>query len=159
MSSEKLTLSYEGFGLAIRELAQSIADSGYKPDAILSIARGGFLIGGALGYALGVKNTLAMSVEFYTGENQRLPVPVVLPPIPKVSDFQGLTILIADDVADTGETLKLVQDFVAPHVKEARSAVLYEKPHSVIKPDYRWQMTDKWINFPWSTLPSVLPNS
>lgn len=159
MSSEKLALSYEGFGLAIRELAQSIADSGFKPDAILSIARGGFLIGGALGYALGVKNTLAMSVEFYTGENQRLPMPVVLPPIPKVSDFQGLRILIADDVADTGETLKLVKDFVAPHVKEARSAVLYEKPHSVIKPDYRWQRTDKWINFPWSTLPSVSPNS
>ena len=159
MSSEKLTLSYEGFGLAIRELAQSIADSGYKPDAILSIARGGFLIGGALGYALGVKNTLAMSVEFYTGENQRLPVPVDLPPIPKVSDFQGLSILIADDVADTGETLKLVQEFVAPHVQQARSAVLYEKPHSVIKPDYSWQKTDKWINFPWSTLPSVSPNS
>lgn len=159
MSSEKLALSYEGFGLAIRELAQSIADSGFRPDAILSIARGGFLIGGALGYALGVKNTLAMSVEFYTGENQRLPMPVVLPPIPKVSDFQGLRILIADDVADTGETLKLVKDFVAPHVKEARSAVLYEKPHSVIKPDYRWQRTDKWINFPWSTLPSVSPNS
>ena len=159
MSSEKLALSYEGFGLAIRELAQSIADSGFRPDAILSIARGGFLIGGALGYALGVKNTLAMSVEFYTGENHRLPMPVVLPPIPKVSDFQGLRILIADDVADTGETLKLVKDFVAPHVKEARSAVLYEKPHSVIKPDYRWQRTDKWINFPWSTLPSVSPNS
>ena len=159
MSSEKLTLTYEGFGLAIRELAQSIADSGYKPDAILSIARGGFLIGGALGYALGVKNTLAMSVEFYTGENQRLSVPVVLPPIPKVSDFQGLSILIADDVADTGETLKLVKDFVAPHVRQARCAVLYEKPHSVIKPDYSWQKTDKWINFPWSTLPSVSPNS
>ncbi|MFM8384115.1 MAG: phosphoribosyltransferase, partial [Actinomycetota bacterium] len=38
-------------------------------------------------------------------------------------------------------------------------AVLYEKPHSVIKPDYSWQKTDKWINFPWSTLPSVSPNS
>ena len=155
MSSDKLTLSYEDFGLAIRELAKSIADSGFKPDAILSIARGGFLIGGALGYALGIKNTLAMSVEFYTGENQRLPVPVVLPPIPKVSDFQGLTILIADDVADTGETLKLVQEFVSPHVKEARTAVLYEKPRSIIKPDYSWHRTDKWINFPWSTLPSA----
>ena len=55
MRIEKETLSYEEFGLAIRELAQSVADSGFKPDAILSIARGGFLIGGALGYALGVK--------------------------------------------------------------------------------------------------------
>ncbi len=159
ISTAKENLSYEEFGHAIRELAQLVANSGFKPDAILSIARGGFMIGGALGYALGVKNTLAMSVEFYTGEDKRLPVPVVLPPIPKVSDFQGLTILIADDVADTGETLKLVQKFVAPHVKQAKSAVLYEKPHSVIKPDYAWQKTDKWINFPWSTLPSVSPNS
>ena len=62
-------------------------------------------------------------------------------------------------MADTGETLKLVQEFVAPHVKEARSAVLYEKPQSVIKPDYAWRKTDKWINFPWSTLPSVSSNS
>ena len=159
MSIEKLTLTYEEFGLAVRELAQTVVDSRFEPDAILSIARGGFMIGGALGYALGVKNTLAMSVEFYTGENQRLAVPVVLPPIPKVSDFQGLKILIADDVADTGETLKLVQEFVAPHVKEVRSAVLYEKPQSVIKPDYAWRRTDRWINFPWSTLPSVSPSS
>jgi len=63
MSEEREKLSYEDFGLAVRELAQSISDSGYEPDIILSIARGGLLIGGALGYALGVKNTFTMSVE------------------------------------------------------------------------------------------------
>lgn len=155
MSSEREKLSYEEFGIAVRELAQVIKDSGYEPDIVLSIARGGLLIGGALGYALGVKNTFTMSVEFYTGVNERLALPVVLPPVPNKVDLTGLKVLVADDVADTGATLKLVREFCAGYVAEVRSAVLYEKPHSVEKPDYAWRHTDKWIEFPWSVQPPV----
>ena len=155
MSIEREKLSYEDFGYAVRELAQAIKNSDYEPDIILSIARGGLLIGGALGYALGVKNTFTMSVEFYTGINERLPLPVVLPPVPNKVDLTGLKVLVADDVADTGATLKLVREFCAGYVAEVRSAVLYEKPHSVEKPDYAWRQTDKWIEFPWSVEPPV----
>lgn len=155
MSHEREKLSYEVFGGAIRELAQTIKDSGYEPDIVLSIARGGLLIGGALGYALGVKNTFTMSVEFYTGVDERLALPVVLPPVPNKVDLTGLKVLVADDVADTGATLKLVREFCAEYVSEVRSAVLYEKPQSVEKPDYSWRQTDKWIEFPWSVLPPV----
>jgi hypothetical protein len=155
MSPERETLSYEDFGSAVRELAQAIKDSGYEPDIVLSIARGGLLIGGALGYALGVKNTFTMSVEFYTGIDERLALPVVLPPIPNKVDLTGLKVLVADDVADTGATLKLVREFCGEYVSEVRSAVLYEKPHSVEKPDYAWRATDKWVEFPWSVLPPV----
>ena len=35
-------------------------------------------------------------------------------------------------------------------VAEVRTAVLYEKSHSVVQCDYVWKRTDKWINFPWS---------
>ncbi len=155
MSPERETLSYEEFGDAVRELAQTIKNSGYEPDIVLSIARGGLLIGGALGYALGIKNTFTISVEFYTGVNERLAIPVVLPPVPNKIDLTGLKVLVADDVADTGETLKLVREFCGEYIAEVRSAVLYEKPHSVEKPDYAWRTTDKWIEFPWSVLPPV----
>ena len=155
MSDEREKLSYEEFGVAVRELAQTIKDAQFEPDIVLSIARGGLLIGGALGYALGVKNTFTMSVEFYTGVNNRLPLPVVLPPVPNKVDLTGLKVLVADDVADTGATLKLVREFCGEYVSEVRSAVLYEKPHSVEKPDYSWRQTDKWIEFPWSVLPPV----
>ncbi len=157
--TEREELSYEGFGVACRELAQSIADSGYRPDIILSIARGGFFLGAGLGYALGVKNAFMMSVEFYTGVDERLPMPVVLPPVPNQVDLSGAVVLIADDVADSGETLKLVTDFCATSVREVRSAVLYEKTRSVITPDYAWKKTDLWINFPWSVAGTVLPTS
>jgi hypoxanthine phosphoribosyltransferase len=114
-------------------------------------------LGGALGYALGVKNTFTMSVEFYTGVNERLAMPVVLPPVPNKIDLTGLKVLVADDVADTGKTLKLVREFCGDYVAEVRSAVLYEKSHSIEKPDYAWRNTDLWIEFPWSVQPPVQP--
>ena len=42
---------------------------------------------------------------------------------------------------------------------DARSAVIYRKPRSVFTPDYCWRETDKWINFPWSVLPVITPES
>ena len=143
-------LTYDDFGRATRELAQEICDSGFAPDIVLSIARGGFFLGAGLGYALGVKNAFIMSVEFYTGVNERLEMPGVLPPVPSKVDLSGAVVLIADDVADSGHTLKMVTEFCAETVHEVRSVVLYEKPETVIRPDYSWKKTDKWIDFPWS---------
>lgn len=150
------TLSWDAFGQASRELAHLIADDGYRPDLILSIARGGLLPAGALSYALNVKNLYVMNVEFYTGVDQRLEMPVMLPPVPNSVDLAGQRVLIADDVADTGETLKLVRDFCAGHVAEARCAVIYEKSRSVVKCEYVWRRTDRWIDFPWSSRPPVV---
>jgi hypothetical protein len=154
--SDREIMTWQLFGVASRNLAQSIADDGYDPDMILSIARGGLLIGGALGYALAVKNTYTMNVEFYTGVDERLEVPRILPPAPDFVDLAHAKILIADDVADTGHTLKSVQQFCEGKVGEVRTAVLYEKSHSVVKCDYAWRKTDLWINFPWSDQPPVV---
>ena len=155
MADERETLTYELFGAAARSLARQVADDGFEPDLVLAIARGGLFLGGALGYALDVKNLFVMNVEFYTGVDERLALPVVLPPTPDVVDLTGATVLVADDVADTGATLKLVRDFCAGHVADVRCAVIYEKPQSLVQSEYVWRRTDRWINFPWSTLPPV----
>jgi hypothetical protein len=148
-------LTWEVFGAASRQLAVKVAESEFRPDLILAIARGGLPIGGALAYALGVKNCATINVEFYTGIGERLDVPVVLPPTPTMVDLAGLKVLVADDVADSGITLSLIGDLVRPHVAELRSAVLYKKPRSVVDPDYFWSATDEWIDFPWSSQPPV----
>ncbi len=150
MSAEREILTWELYGTAARELAQTIADDGYEPDIILAIARGGLLLAGSLGYALAVKNVYTMNVEFYTGVDERLEVPMILPPEPDLVELGHAKILIADDVADTGKTLKLVKEFCAGKVAEVRCAVLYEKPISVVNCEYVWRKTDRWINFPWS---------
>ena len=90
----------EGSPRSSRELVHR---DGYEPDIILAIARGGLLVAGALSYALDVKNTFTMNVEFYTGIDERLDMPMILPPVPEPHRLPRDTrVLIADDVADTG---------------------------------------------------------
>jgi hypoxanthine phosphoribosyltransferase len=148
---EREVLSWEQFGVATQAIAADISAFGFRPDIVLAIARGGLTVAGALAYALDVKNCGTMNVELYTGIDQRLDVPVMLPPMLDMVDVTGLRVLVADDVADTGTTLQLVQKVLADHVAEARTAVLYQKPRSVIVADWSWKRTDRWIDFPWSS--------
>ena len=156
MESDREELGWDAFGVASRDLAREIADSGFRPDIILAIARGGLFIAGALGYALSVKNLHVMNVEFYTGVGSTLPMPVMLPPVPSAVDFSAKKVLIVDDVADTGRTIELVHIFIKDQVDDVRSAVIYEKPRSLIRCDYVWKRTDRWINFPWSSTAPVV---
>ena len=149
-------LTWELFGTAARELAGHVADSGYRPDLIFAIARGGLFVAGALGYALDLIIIDLGNFEFYTGVDERLPLPIMLPPVPDLVDMAGARVLVTDDVADTGATLELVRDFCVSRVGEVRCAVLYEKPRSTVACEYVWRRTDRWINFPWSTEPPVV---
>ena len=148
-------LTWAEFGDGGRALAALVHADGYRPDIILSIARGGMFVAGSLAYALGVKNLHLMNVEYYTGEGTRKEFPVILPPPLSLVDISEKKLLVADDVADTGLTLDLVQKFCRDSVGDVRTAVLYEKPTSVVKCDYVWRRTDRWIVFPWSKDPPL----
>ena len=126
------SLSWERFGTAAEDLADAVIADDFAPDLILAVARGGLCLAGALAYALDVKNV-------------HLAADTV--------DVSGARVLIADDVADTGETLRLVRDSCAQHVAEARCAVIYQKPHSAVDCEYVWRRTDcSNIYLPWSSL-------
>jgi hypoxanthine phosphoribosyltransferase len=155
IAPERERMTWDELGAGTRALAEQVAADGYRPDLILGIARGGLLVAGALSYALDVKNSFTMNVEFYTGVDERLPVPMLLPPVPDLVDLQDARMLIADDVADTGQTLALVKGFCVSQVGEVRTAVLYEKPRSIVSCEYVWRRTDRWIVFPWSAEPPL----
>ncbi|UZN04809.1 phosphoribosyltransferase [Cellulomonas sp. S1-8] len=155
LPEDREVLEWETFGAAVREMAQAVVDSGFVPDVVVSVARGGLPPGGAIAYALGTKAVGTMNVEFYTGVGSTLPEPLLLPPLLDTAAVQGLRALVVDDVADSGETLALVQRLLTEHCAQVRTAVLYAKPRSVVHPDYVWRRTDRWITFPWSALPPV----
>ena len=133
LPADREVLGWERFGTAIRELAQAVADSGFAPDVVVAVARGGLPVGGAMAYALGTKAVGTLNVEFYTGVDERLAAPQVLPPLLDTDALHGLRALVVDDVADTGETLALVQRLIAEHCEEACTAVLYAKSRSVVR--------------------------
>ena len=83
-----------------------------------------------------------INVEYYTDVDERLEVPVILPPALNLVDLTNARVLVVDDVADTGETLLLVADQVRRHVADVRTAVLYEKPLAA-RCDYVWRRTTR----------------
>ncbi len=125
---ERERLSWASFGDGSRTLARMVHNDGFEPDIILAIARGGLLVAAALGYALSVKNLYTMNVEYYTGIDERLDVPMILPPTPELVDLADADVLVADDVADTGHTLAAVKDFCIGKVAEVRAPCSTRSP-------------------------------
>lgn len=155
LTAERETLSYEGFGEATRELALQVLKSGFEPEIVVAIARGGLLLAGSIAYALGIKSCGAVNAEFYTGVGTRLPEPVMMPPLLDQASIAGKRVLLVDDVSDSGRTLAMVVQLLEAGGADLRTVVLYTKPGTVYEPTYFWKRTDKWINFPWSVLPVV----
>ena len=155
MTVDRETLTWDDFGLASRELAQQVIDSGFEVDIVVAIARGGMLLAGSISYALGAKRCGALNVEFYTGVDTRLAEPVILPPMLDLGSLEGRRILLVDDVSDSGRTLAMAVGLLESGGAEVRTAVLYTKPGTVQEAHHTWRRTDRWINFPWSVLGPV----
>ena len=55
-----------------------------------------------------------------------------------------------DDVADSGKSLVAAVNHIKEMgAKEIKTATLYYKRHSIIKPDYYINETQSWIVYPW----------
>ena len=127
--------------------AEKIRKSGFKPNITIAISRGGWLPARVLSDLL--ETSLAnVSVEFYLGVAETKNEPVLTQGVSAV--VTDKKVLIADDVADTGKSLKLVKEHILQQgAKEARIATIYYKPWSVVKPDYYERETRLWVVFPW----------
>jgi hypoxanthine phosphoribosyltransferase len=155
MSDEREILTWQEFGDGSRELATVVHGSGFVPDVVVAIARGGLLLAGSIAYALDVKSCGALNAEFYTGVDARLDEPIVLAPYLDEVSLNGKKVLLVDDVSDSGRTLKMVLGIIQQAGADVRTVCLYSKSHTVLEPDYVWRRTDRWIAFPWSSLPPV----
>src|SRR6188508_2011073 len=112
MDVEREVLGWLEFGDASRDLAHDVLASGFEPEVVVAIARGGLLLAGSISYALGVKSCGALNVEFYTGVGERLPDPIVLPPMLDEQSLAGKRVLLVDDVSDSGRTLAMVMQLL-----------------------------------------------
>jgi len=154
-SPDREILGWHEFGEASRELAAQVHESGFVPDMVVAIARGGLLLAGSVAYALDVKSCGAINVEFYTGVDLRLDEPMMLSPMLDTPAVAGHRVLLVDDVSDSGRTLAMVLALLLTAEADVRSLCLYSKPKTLLEPDYVWRKTSKWIAFPWSSLPPV----
>src|SRR5262249_47032473 len=76
-------------------------------DLMLVITRGGLIPGGILAYLAGYKNIVVAAVEFYDDDGRRGPEPA-FHQFPSAELLHGRTVLIVDEVWDSGRTIAAV---------------------------------------------------
>jgi hypoxanthine phosphoribosyltransferase len=129
-------------------LAGKILKNEFKPDIIVGVSRGGWPPARVLSDLLGTANLATVGVQFYMGVAETKRKPALIQPV-SVS-VCGRKVLVVDEVADTGKSLKLVkQHIVDQGASEVKVATVYSKPWSVVKPDYYEKESRCWIVFPW----------
>lgn len=134
-------------GEDVFKLAQDILQSGKEFDRIVALAKGGLTFSRSLVDYLNIPQVSSMQIEFYTGIGETAKTPVITQSLPVT--VRNERILIFDDIADTGETLKLAVQYLKYHgAAEIKTAVLVTKPWSTFKPDFAARESEAWIIFP-----------
>ncbi len=130
------------------DLANSIRISNFTLDTIIGVSRGGWVPARVLSDLLSIHDIGSVKAEFYLGVNETTSEPVITQPVS--ANVQDKRVLVVDDVADTGKSLRLVEAHVLQHgANQLKIATLYYKPWSVTLPDFYEKLTRAWIIFPW----------
>jgi len=139
---EKVHISWNEFHQDTKLLAEKIkADGEYNK--IIAVSRGGLLPAAIVSYELDIRNTHAINISSYDGEQQRQVADVKIDI--NIGEVDNHTIII-DDLSDTGATIKLLRNLFP----NARVATVYAKPSGINDVDiFAKKMPDKWLVFPW----------
>jgi hypoxanthine phosphoribosyltransferase len=140
------------------QLFNKIKDSGFAPTAILGIATGGLVPAIILG-KLFKCSVISHGIRTYTDENKREYPHVYQDGVRELASFHHTSILIVDDLSDTGRTFQEVLSTIKfskyiysqNPTLQFRTAALYTKEGTKHVPDFYIDeiSKDTWITFPW----------
>lgn len=134
-----------------RRLAYEIKRSGFHPDLIVAIGRGGYVPARVVSDFLLFSLLASIKIEHWDTAACKRPKATVR--FPLAVDVHGQKVLIIDDVTDTGETLRTAVDYVKGlGAAEIRTGVLQHKTVSPFVPDYCGEVVAewRWIIYPWA---------
>jgi len=140
--------SWEHIYKMLIQLADGIRRNGFEPDIIVGVSRGGWTPARVMSDLLENPELANVKAEFYLGVAETKGEPVITQPVS--TSVKGKKVLVMDDVADTGKSLRLVKTHLLEEgATEVKIATIYYKPWSVLTPDYYKKKTSMWVIFPW----------
>nr|WP_315195060.1 phosphoribosyltransferase [uncultured Aquabacterium sp.] len=157
-----LYVSWEEYHQLIERLALKVHESGWAFDQILCLARGGLRPGDILSRVfdkpLGIMSTSSYRDEGGTLQGRLDMAQYITMPKGQLAG----RVLLVDDLADSGVTLRAVVDRLRamPAIEELRSAVIWVKGVSSYTPDYHVDVlpTSPWIHQPFEEYDSLRPD-
>jgi hypothetical protein len=141
-----------------RRVSEQIKEDGFKPDMIVALARGGWFAGRVLCDLLGLDDLTSLKIEHYVGTAAKSGEVKIRYPLPDGS-VEGKKVLVVDDIADTGGSMKKAKEHVmeegASEVKTATLQLLYT---SKFIPDYFGEYMEEWawVVFPWNFIEDMV---
>jgi len=136
-------------------LGKVIESSGWTPDMVVAVARGGYVPARLLCDYLGVTDLMSLQSQHWV-EAAKAAQKAIIRNAYSI-EARGLKVLVVDDIVDTGETLALARDFIRAEWKpeDVRTAALqWISPIAKFKPDYYYiEVKDwTWFQYPWTRL-------
>lgn len=129
-------------------LAQRVQDAAYKPDVVVAVCRGGLIPARILVDLLEARQLATIQIEFYIGLGETKEQPTLKQAL--ALPVTGKKVLLVDDIADSGKSLQYAINYLKEQgAAETRTATIYYKAQSIVKPDFYEKETDCWVVFPW----------
>ena len=135
--ADKLIIDWKKYNFIVEKLAIQIFQSGFKPDILIGIMRGGAPIIDVLSRIFKLKCAY-LAVESYSGkdiEDEQGELVFSREMSSTIQDMKG-NILLCDDLSDTGVTLNKSIDWLKKYpplkgkIKDIKTAVLWKKKDS-----------------------------
>ena len=147
-------IAYPAFVNDVQAVAAALEADGWRPDHIVGIGRGGLVPAAYLSHRTGIS---LLSVDYSSG------VPSFAEELMEklaVATRDGRTILLVDDINDSGGTIEALRRSLIDHGAVdacVRVAVLIDNLRSKAKVDYRSRTIDRssdkrWFVFPWEAM-------
>jgi xanthine phosphoribosyltransferase len=151
-SPEKIfPVSWDQFHRDSRALAWRLSGGGRAFEAIVCITRGGLVPAAIVARELGIRliETVCVSSYDHTTQGNLIVLKEVAPAIVARGGGDGGSVLIVDDLVDTGQTAKVVRGLLP----RAHLATVYAKPmgRPLVDTFVTEVSQDTWIYFPWDT--------
>ena len=159
-----LNVSWEQYNTLVERLALQVFESRWRFNQIICIARGGLRVGDVLSRIYELPLAI-LSTHSYTAEGGKVRGQLIIAEhMTMTAPRLGNAVLLVDDMVDSGHTLEAVHRTLPqrfPHITEVRTAVLWYKGHSVIKPDYYVEHLpdNPWIYQPFEVYDSLRPEA
>ena len=146
--------SWEQIYEELLNLANRIRENNFKADVIVSVSRGGWPPARVMSDLLENPELANVRAEFYLGVAKTKGDPVITQPVS--TSVKGKKVLIVDEVADTGKSLRLVKSHLEEQgATEVKTMTIYYKPWSIVVPDWYAKETSRWLVFPWERKETV----
>ena len=134
-----------------QRLSGLVRESGYCPDIVVAIGRGGFVPARLVCDYLDIMALTSIKIEHYLSGSSRQEQAIIRYPL--CVDIKNLRVLLVDDVNDSGDTLAVaMQHLQAMQPIEIRTAVMHHKNISDFAVDYyaRKVIKWRWLIYPWA---------